>query len=203
MEKNLRNTTLIVVDVQNDFCPGGALAVPHGDDVVAPLNLLMREISDNGGLIIVSRDWHPRNSRHFAEFGGQWPVHCVQNTKGAEFHPGLQLPADAIIISKGLCTKGTSQEVDGYSAFDGITTREESLEGVLRRLQIRYIHVGGLATDYCVKETVMSARQFGFAVDVALYACRHMAEDTRDKAIAEMYHRDACIHNAPFIPQGR
>lgn len=202
----MSKTALIVVDVQNDFCPGGALAVPHGDEVVVPLNLLMREISDNGGLIVVSRDWHPRRSSHFAEFGGRWPVHCVQNTKGAEFHPRLQLPDDAIIISKGLYMEGTSQEVDGYSAFDGIAgggASGASLEWVLRRLNITRLSVGGLATDYCVLNTVISARQLGFSVDVELYACRGIEDNTTREAIRKMYHQLAVIHNAPFIPQGR
>lgn len=203
MKKSLPNTALIVVDVQNDFCPGGALPVSRGDEVVAPLNFLIETMVSRGRRVLASRDWHPRNSRHFAEFGGRWPIHCVQNTKGAEFHPGLQLPADAIIISKGLYMKGTSQWVDGYSAFDGVAKDGESLEWVLRRLNITQLSVGGLATDYCVQETVLNARQLGFAVDVELYACRGLADDTTREAIRKMYHKLAVIHNAPFILRGR
>lgn len=195
----MSKTALIVVDVQNDFCPGGALAVPHGDEVVAPLNLLMREISDNGGLIVVSRDWHPHNSDHFEK----WPVHCVQNTFGAMFHHDLEIPTGTIRIYKGLEYRGSGKEVDGYSAFDGMERDGCTLEKTLHAEKIRHIIIGGLAIDYCVKETVLDALRLGFAVDVALYACRHLSEDTRDQAIAKMYHRGACIHNAPFIPRGR
>lgn len=202
----MSKTALIVVDVQNDFCPGGALAVPHGDEVVAPLNRLIEMMTARGGCVIASRDWHPRRSSHFEKFGGQWSVHCVQNTKGAEFHPGLRFPADTIIISKGLYMEGTSQEVDGYSAFDGIAgggASGASLEWVLRRLNITQLSVGGLATDYCVQKTVLDALELGFAVDVELYACRGLADDTTREAIRKMYHQLAVIHNAPSIPRGR
>lgn len=197
----METQALLIVDVQNDFCPCGALAVPHGDEVVAPLNRLIEMMTAGGGRVIASRDWHPRNSSHFAEFGGRWPMHCVQNTKGAEFHPGLRLPADAIIISKGLKAEGISKEVDGYSAFDGVTAEWESLESVLRRLQIKRIHVGGLATDYCVQETVLSARHLRFSVDVELYACKGLADNTTSEAIRKMYHQFVVIHNAPFVPR--
>lgn len=203
MKNDLSDSALIIVDVQNDFCPGGALAVPHGDEVVAPLNHLIEMMAARGGRVIPSRDWHPRKSRHFEEFGGRWPVHCVQNTQGAEFHPGLRLPTDAIIISKGLFMGGTSREVDGYSAFDGITKDGESLEWILRRLNIERLHVGGLATDYCVKETVLDACLFGFSVDVELYACRGLKDDTTREAIRKMYHQFSRINNAPFIPRVR
>lgn len=203
MRENISETALMVVDVQNDFCPGGALPVPRGDEAVAPLNSLIEAMSARGERVIASRDWHPWNSRHFQEFGGKWPVHCVQNRSGSAFHPELRLPADVIIISKGLKAEGTSKLVDGYSAFQGIAKNGESLEWILRRLNIARLFVGGLATDYCVKETVLDVLRLGFSVDVALYACRHLAGDTRDKAIAEMYHRGARIHNAPFIPRGR
>lgn len=203
MKNNMSNTALIVVDVQNDFCPGGALPVPNGDEVVAPLNNLIELFTARGGRVIPSRDWHPWNSRHFQEFGGTWPMHCVQNRNGSGFHPELHLPADAIIISKGLRAEGTSEEVDGYSAFDGIAKDGESLEFVLRRLNITRLFVGGLATDYCVLNTVVSARQLGFSVDVELYACRGLEDHTTRAAIQKMYHQLAVIHNAPFIPRGR
>src|SRR5205823_2672554 len=110
----LGHSALLVVDVQNDFCPGGALAVAEGDKVVPPLNAVAARLAAAGRPVFASRDWHPRNTRHFKEQGGPWPAHCVQGTPGAAFHPDLRLPQDAVIISKG-----TDVADDGYSAFEG------------------------------------------------------------------------------------
>lgn len=152
---------LIVVDVQNDFCPGGTLAVANGDGVVPVLNELIVQFLAAGLPVYASRDWHPRNTKHFAEFGGTWPVHCVQNTKGAEFHPDLVRDPRIQIISKG-----TGDE-DSYSAFDGTDLAER-----LRAAAIDEVWVGGLATDYCVKQTVLDARKEGFAVKALAEAMR-------------------------------
>ena len=103
---------LIVVDVQHDFCPGGTLAVAHGDEVVAPLNELIDEFLERGDPVYKSRDWHPPQTKHFQAYGGTWPVHCVQNTKGAEFHPQLKIPHCELVIRKGY-----HHEIDSYSAF--------------------------------------------------------------------------------------
>jgi nicotinamidase/pyrazinamidase len=127
---------LIVVDVQNDFCPGGSLAVPQGDAVVPVMNRYMQQATESGMAVFASRDWHPRETRHFAEFGGPWPVHCVQNTPGAEFHPQLRLPPEARIV-----TTGTSAEDAGYSAFEGTLPDGVSFPDELRRLGVRRVHV--------------------------------------------------------------
>ena len=103
---------LIVVDVQNDFCPGGSLAVPDGDEVIAPMNKLIDEFLERGDPVYKSRDWHPPQTKHFQAYGGTWPVHCVQNTQGAEFHPQLKDDPRIRVISKGL------GDTDCYSAFD-------------------------------------------------------------------------------------
>ncbi|MCM8792549.1 MAG: isochorismatase family protein, partial [Candidatus Omnitrophica bacterium] len=105
---------LLIVDLQNDFCPGGRLAVPRGDKIVPIINKYIKLFSKNKLPIFASRDWHPKRTTHFKKFGGLWPVHCVQNTKGAQFHPKLRLPQETIIISKGM-----SPQKDSYSAFDG------------------------------------------------------------------------------------
>src|SRR5919108_3074247 len=105
------NTAMLVVDVQNDFCPGGALAVPSGDRVIPVLNTLIERFA--GARIYASRDWHPPDTRHFKTFGGPWPVHCVAGTRGAELHPDLRLPGAAVIVSKG-----QDRADDGYSAFE-------------------------------------------------------------------------------------
>lgn len=168
---------LIVVDVQNDFCPGGTLAVPHGDEVVAPLNKLIDEFLERGDPVYKSRDWHPPKTKHFADYGGTWPVHCVQNTKGAEFHPALRDDARIKVISKGL------GDTDCYSAFD-----ETDLGSQLEKAGVEEVVVGGLATDYCVKNTVLDARKHGFKVKAIKDAMRAVELQAGDgeKAIEEM-----------------
>ena len=168
---------LIVVDVQNDFCPGGTLAVSHGDEVVAPLNKLIDQFLERGDPVYLSRDWHPRTSKHFAEYGGIWPVHCVQNTTGAEFHPALRHDPRIKVVSKGL------GDTDCYSAFD-----ETDLESQLHESGVEEVVVGGLATDYCVKNTVLGARDRGFKVKAVKDAMRPVDLHPGDgeRAIEEM-----------------
>lgn len=168
---------LLVVDVQNDFCPGGTLAVAHGDEVVPPLNKLITEFLERGEPVFKTRDWHPPNTKHFADFGGTWPVHCVQNTKGAQFHPGLIDDIHIRTISKGL------GDEDCYSAFDGT-----DLALQLRRLGVDEIWVGGLTTDYCVKTTVLDGLKEGLKVKVLEKAIRAVDLNPGDgeRAIAEM-----------------
>ena len=171
---------LIVVDVQNDFCPGGTLAVPRGDEIVGPLNQVIDEFLERGEPVYKSRDWHPPTTKHFADYGGVWPVHCVQNTKGAEFHPALRDDPRITVISKGL------GDTDCYSAFD-----ETDLLDQLRRQNVEEVVVGGLATDYCVKSTVLDALKNGFKVKALANAMRAVDVQPGDaeRAIEEM--RDA------------
>jgi len=172
-----KHRALIVVDVQNDFCPGGALAVNNGDEVVPPLNRLIREFLERGEPVFKSRDWHPPKTKHFAAQGGTWPVHCVQGTKGAEFHPQLIDDIHVRIISKGL------GDEDSYSAFDGT-----DLALQLQRLGVEEVWVGGLATDYCVKNTVLDARKQGLRVKALQDAMRAVELQPGDgeRAIEEM-----------------
>jgi len=144
---------LIVIDVQNDFCPGGALPVPQGDEVVPVLN---RWLAVNGLFAAATRDWHPANHSSFKCHGGPWPDHCVQDSPGAEFHPDLNLDAIDVVISTG-----TAAEADGYSGFD-----DPELLAVLKKRGIKRLWMGGLATEYCVKATVLAGRQHGFEVFV-------------------------------------
>ena len=148
-----KKRALVVVDVQNDFCPGGSLAVAHGDEVVAPLNALIDEFLERGEPVYESRDWHPLQTKHFQAYGGTWPIHCVQNTTGAEFHPQLRQDPRITVVSKGL------GDTDCYSAFD-----ETDLAAQLKRQGVQEVWVGGLATDYCVKNTVLDALKQGFKV---------------------------------------
>ena len=153
------SAALIVVDVQNDFCPGGALPVPGGDAVVPLLNEYCARAAAAGMPIFASRDWHPPRTAHFMRDGGPWPDHCIQNSPGARFHPDLRLPPGARIISKG-----TSGRDDGYSAFEGHLPDGTTLTDALRSAAIQRVYVGGLATDYCVRATVLSALEQGYDV---------------------------------------
>jgi nicotinamidase/pyrazinamidase len=167
---NGKKKALIVVDVQNDFCPGGSLAVTNGDEVVAPLNNLIKEFLDRGEPVYKTRDWHPAQTKHFAAYGGTWPVHCVQGTRGAEFHPDLSDDPRITIISKGI-----DESADGYSGFDGT-----NLADLLREEGVEEVWVGGLATDYCVKHTVLDAVKEGFEVKAIADAMRAVNVNSDD-----------------------
>jgi nicotinamidase/pyrazinamidase len=187
---------LIVVDVQNDFCPGGSLAVQDGDRVVPYIN----GIRDEYPLVVFTQDWHPSDHSSFAsnnpgtqvgefiELGGQqqimWPDHCVRETKGAEFHRDLELrPGDPVVH------KGELSEVDSYSGFlDNDRRHETGLRTLLQEKGVDDVAVAGLATDYCVKFTVLDALKFGFKVTVLREGCRavNLSPGDGEKAFAEM-----------------
>ena len=158
------STALIVVDVQNDFAdPGGSLYVTGGEDVLAVVNEEVARARDAGSIVVYTQDWHPAHTPHFAKDGGVWPDHCVRDTWGAALHPGLVVEGDVV-------RKGTGGE-DGYSGFsvrDPLSgdTSPTVLEQLLRDRQITRLVVGGLATDYCVVQTVLEARMLGFPVEV-------------------------------------
>ena len=184
---------LIIVDVQNDFCPGGALAVTDGDQVVAVLNRLIPEFERAGLPVIATRDWHPQQTTHFNTHGGSWPPHCVQGTKGAEFHADLALGEGAVIISTGM-----AENADGYSGFDGVDARGVRLADLLRERAIERLVVGGLATDYCVKQTVLDGLQKGFTVVVLEDAVRGVNLNLNDarQALDEMKRAGAAIRGS-------
>lgn len=177
MKLNNANYALIAVDIQNDFCPGGALAVKHGDRIIKPLNKLIEFFDRLEFPIIFTRDWHPPNHRSFKEYGGIWPVHCVRGTKGAEFHPLLKVPKDAIIISKA-----TEPDSEAYSGFQGT-----DLAQILKRLGSNKLFIGGLATDYCVKNTVIDALNNGFEVSVIKDCIKGVNLKKTDSATAIRY----------------
>jgi nicotinamidase/pyrazinamidase len=173
-------TAFIGIDVQNDFCPGGALAVPDGDAVVAPVNRLMRRFP----IRVLTQDWHPADHASFASahpgkqpfetvdmpYGTQvlWPPHCVQETEGAAFHPGLDVGLAHLIVRKGF-----RREIDSYSAFfENDRATRTGLEGYLRELGIRRLVMAGLATDFCVHDSAIDARRLGFEVVLVEDACR-------------------------------
>lgn len=189
------DTAMIVIDVQNDFCPGGALPVAGGDEVIPRINALLTRFA----VRVLTQDWHPANHASFAAnhdgaapfsmvempYGPQvlWPVHCVQGSAGADFHPALRTdPADLVV------RKGFRPEIDSYSAFfenDHLTPT--GLEGYLRTRGVRHVTLAGLATDYCVAYSAIDAAQLGFGVTVLMSACRAIDLDgSLAKATAEM-----------------
>jgi nicotinamidase/pyrazinamidase len=165
---------LIVVDVQNDFCPGGALAVPDGDAVVEQVNRLASAAS----FVVATRDWHPPDHGSFAEEGGPWPVHCVAGSSGAELHPGIDRSlVDAVV------DKGQAVDTEGYSGFEGT-----GLEELLRSRDVDTVDVAGLALDYCVRATALDAKRAGFDVVVHRAATRavEVAPGDGERAVDEL-----------------
>jgi nicotinamidase/pyrazinamidase len=169
-----KTDALIVVDVQNDFCPGGALPVPEGDQVIPVLNDYIKIFKKANAAIFATRDWHPPNHISFEAQGGPWPPHCVQNTEGAKFHPDLKLPDDTTIVSKAM-----DPRKEAYSGFDGTELADN-----MKKQGVTRVFVGGLATDYCVKNTVLDARKNGFQTVLLLDASRGINVEPDDVAKA-------------------
>jgi nicotinamidase/pyrazinamidase len=174
------DAALIIVDVQNDFCPGGALPVPFGEQVVPVLNDYVRKFISAGARVYATRDWHPPDHTSFTANGGPWPPHCIQHTEGAEYYEHLHLPRDTTIISKA------DAERDAYSGFDGT-----DLSKHLQRYGIRTVFVGGLATEYCVKQTILDALRRGFETFVLEDAIRGISQRDSARAIEEMLAKGA------------
>lgn len=198
MEKQSRtelgpHDALVIVDLQNDFCPGGTLPVTGGHEIVPVVNKLIEKFEkvkvDLVPWVFTTKDWHPANHSSFKEFGGPWPSHCVQGTWGGEFHPDLRVEETI-----GPFKKGFRQEKDSYSGFEGvgdpleIELRDTSLAAILRNCEVRRIFVVGLATDYCVKATVLDARKLGFQAYVITDAMAAVNVNSGDgeKALQEM-----------------
>lgn len=169
---------LIVVDVQNDFLPGGALAVPDGDAVVPTLNVYLARFTERGLPVYVTRDWHPRDHCSFRAQGGPWPPHCLADSPGAAFAPGLRLAPGTEVISKA-----TTAARDAYSGFEGT-----DLDARLHARQVHRLWIGGLATDYCVLNTVRDALRRDYAVLLLRDAIRAVNVQPHDgeTAVAEM-----------------
>lgn len=178
---------LVVIDVQRDFLPGGALAVPEGDEVVGPLNRYVRLFAARSLPVFASRDWHPADHCSFVEQGGPWPPHCVAGTSGAQFAPELQLPADVHIISKA-----TQPDREAYSDFSA-----DDFVDRLRRQGVRRLFAGGLATEYCVLATVRDALARGYRVVLLVDAIRALEARPGDgrRAIDEMTRLGALAAN--------
>ena len=177
---------LLIVDVQNDFCPGGALAVKDGDKVVPVINKILERFN----VVIASKDWHPEKTKHFEK----WPVHCVQNTFGAAFHP--QLNEERI---QEVFLKGTSTEDDGYSAFEATSN---NLENFLKLKKVDDLYVFGLATDYCVLASALDAHKKHFNVLVVEDAVRgvDLVAGDVERAIEEMKHKGIVFVSSDEVP---
>ncbi len=185
-----KRAALLVVDIQNDFCPGGALGVPDGDAIIPRVNRAVGLFTRRGLPVVFTRDWHPRVTKHFKEFGGAWPPHCIQGTKGARFHLDLDVPKGSLVLSKGM-----DPEVDSYSGFQAFTDRGRDLESALRELGVDELVICGLATDYCVRATALDALRRGMLVRILRDAIRGVDLKPGDSEIAEKEMR---VHGARF-----
>jgi nicotinamidase/pyrazinamidase len=174
---------LIIVDVQKDFCLGGALAVEEGDRVVGVVNRWLAEAERAGAAVVASRDWHPADHVSFRERGGPWPPHCIQGTSGAGFHEDLCLPDDAWVVSKG-----TTSDRDAYSAFD-----ETGLLDRLKARGVERVWIGGLALDVCVRATALDAQSAGFETHVIREATRPVDRQAGERTLEELRAAGAVI----------
>jgi nicotinamidase/pyrazinamidase len=184
-----KGDVLLIVDVQHDFLPGGALAVPNGDEVVPVLAQLARYAEQNGVPIVASRDWHPENHCSFTAQGGPWPPHCIADSEGASLDEDLQLPADVHIVDKA-----TRPDADAYSAFE-----ETGLDTWLRRRDVKRVVIGGLATEYCVLNTARDARTHGFDVTLLTDAIRAIDSSDGERAIDELRDLGADISESSAV----
>jgi nicotinamidase/pyrazinamidase len=174
---------LLIVDVQNDFCSGGTLPVPEADKIIKNLNKYIKIFSQKKLHIFASRDWHPKKTKHFKQFGGAWPKHCVQNTEGAQFHARLKLPKETIVLSKGM-----DPEKESYSAFESFDDNNTPFMDLLKIFGIKELYIGGLATDYCVKASAIDALRAQFKVRLLTDAIKGVDVNPGDSehAIKEM-----------------
>lgn len=187
---------LVVVDVQRDFCPGGALAVASADSIIPQLNRVITAFRRSRLPVVFTRDWHPRDHCSFKEEGGVWPAHCVARTRGARFHPKLRVPRGSIVVSKA-----TRKESEAYSGFQGTDLQER-----LTSLGVRELFIGGLATDYCVKRTALDALRSGFEVRVMTDCVRGVNLKRGDSraALKSMARRGAVLtDSAMAVKQSR
>ncbi|MBN1663721.1 MAG: nicotinamidase [Deltaproteobacteria bacterium] len=177
------DSALIVVDVENDFLPGGALGVRAGDQVIAPMNRAIDVFLKEKLPVLYSRDWHPRDHSSFQQNGGPWPPHCVQDTEGARFSSDLSISKNPLVFSKG-----TNAAQEEYSAFHARDTAGNTVSEVLERLGVRHVFIGGLATDYCVLNTALDLLKAGYRVTVLTDACRavNVAPHDGEKALEKM-----------------
>ncbi len=189
-----KGDALVLIDVQKDFCRGGALEVPEGDQVVPVLNRYMEIFKAAHLPVFATRDWHPEKTSHFNTGGGVWPPHCIQESRGAEFHPDLVLFEEVVIVSSG-----TAPDEDGFSGFEARDVKGTLLGDLLHEKGVDRLFVGGLATDYCVRATVLDGLKQGFKVVLIKDAIRGVDLQPGDsqRAIEEMARLGAEIRTSP------
>jgi nicotinamidase/pyrazinamidase len=192
-----KGSALLIVDVQKDFCPGGSLAVAGGDAIIPVINNYIRLFQEQGLPILASRDWHPETTVHFKTGGGIWPVHCVQGSEGAKFHPEMMLPENTLILSKGM----NPAKDDEYSDFRAVTELGIPFPEFLKEKGITRLYISGIATDYCVKATVLDALNNGFTVTLLEDAICGVELNPGDSACAieEMVAAGAILANTDHL----
>ncbi len=184
----MADNALIIVDVQNCFLPGGSLGIEDGDKIIPVLNRYIRLFNQHGLPIYATRDWHPKKTIHFKEYGGPWPEHCVRDTPGAEFSRDLELPETTKIMSKGV-----DPQSHGYSAFEAADENGVKLEESLKRNGVQNIYIGGLTTEYCVRNSAIDALRMGIKAIVLVDAIKGVEArpGDSDRALAEMVQAGA------------
>jgi nicotinamidase/pyrazinamidase len=180
--------SLVVVDVQRDFCPGGSLAVDRGDEIVPRLNRVIDAFIRAGLPIFFTRDWHPPDHCSFVGQGGKWPPHCVRGTPGADFHRDLEVPRGAVVIDKA-----TEPDREAYSGFDGTDLADR-----MKKTGVTEVFLGGLATDYCVKETALGALREGISVDLMLDCVKgvDLRKDDSERTIRLLAERGVTLSSS-------
>lgn len=194
------HSALIVVDVQNDFCPGGSLAVPDGDQIIPVVQHYVDSFTAQGLPVIFTRDFHPANHVSFAQQGGPWPPHCVQETVGVDYHPGIKIPPGAYHIIKGF-----QSDVDAYSGFEGRlrdSTDSLTLDNLLHSVNVHEIYLVGLATDYCVHATAFDALRLGYRVIVVEDGVRGVNVNSGDslRALQDLRQHGAQLISSTIRP---
>jgi nicotinamidase/pyrazinamidase len=191
MKKRFEKAALVIIDVQNDFCPGGSLAVSEGDQVVGVINSLIPEFQ----FVVATQDWHPANHVSFKAQGGPWPPHCVQGSWGAEPHPMLDKEKVDVYLRKA------SPDTDAYSGFEAVDEAGRTFDDVLRSRGIQHLFIAGLATDYCVRVTSLDALKAGYRVSVVTDAVRAVNVNADDgaKALEEMKRAGAGLVTSELI----
>lgn len=177
------NPALLLVDIQNDFCEGGSLAVEGASAIIPVVNRMISEAERSHQLIIASRDWHTVDHCSFEARGGPWPPHCIQDSRGAAFHPDMALPDTAVRVSKGV-----GFDTDAYSAFDGT-----QLESFLKRHDIGTLRIAGLALDVCVRATALDALKHGFGVELVTDGCKAVDPQKAPEVLDELRAAGASI----------
>jgi nicotinamidase/pyrazinamidase len=166
---------LLIVDIQNDFLPGGALGVKEGNEIIDPVNRAVQIFLQNRLPVLYSRDWHPPNHCSFLAYGGPWPPHCIRDTAGAAFSAEMAMPKAPLVFSKGI-----NAEMEQYSAFDAVDEGGSPLRQILQRFRVKRVFIGGLATDYCVLNSAIDLLKAGYDVVVLRDACRAVNVDPTD-----------------------